>query len=300
MVQERPSTSLDLTEPNEKERLAVTYRIGGTQKIDNKDLLKLETYRGDTLENVDLINVDEQGISSPARTDAKGALTKFEPPQRLLAAPLRNHASWNFDGKIGDTKVDQHYEIAGEEDVIVTAGKFHAWRIHCEQTSPAPATMDRWFVPGTGFVKVVTSVKAPSGGVLQQTSLVLKAASLPGLRVGAGAGAESGKLSVTLSDEPDGRSTTTFPATTSRVYARWQGHGLPLFAKVRAVWIADNADNAPADYKIDETFAVVKTTDLEGTFTLNRPDDGWTPGNYRIESFVDDKMAQTVKFKIVK
>src|SRR5205823_4275250 len=30
LVQERPSASLDLTEPNEQERLSVSYRVGGT------------------------------------------------------------------------------------------------------------------------------------------------------------------------------------------------------------------------------------------------------------------------------
>jgi hypothetical protein len=300
MVDERPSSSLDLTEPNQKERFAVTYRMSGTEKVDNEDLLKLEIYRGDTLENTDLIAVDEHGIISPARTDAKGALIKFEPPQRLVATPLRSHASWNFDGKIGDTKVDQRCEIDGEEDLTVPAGKFHAWRIHCEQTSPASATMDRWFVPGTGFIKFVTTVKAPSGSVLQQTSLVLKEVSSPAVR--AGAGAESGKLSVTLSDDPAGgstTSTTTFPTTTRAIYARWQVHGLRPFAKVRAVWIADNTENAPANYKIDETSTVVKTSDSAGTFALDRPDDGWTPGDYRVELYVDNAPAATVKLKIV-
>jgi hypothetical protein len=312
MVDERPSTSLDLTEPNEKERFAVTYRVGGVEKIDppppgydaaSNDFLKLEVYRGDTLENTDLIAVDEHGIVSPARTDAKGVLIKFEQPQRLVAAPLRNHASWNFDGKIGDTKVNQRCEIGGEEDVTVPAGKFHAWRIHCEQTSPASATMDRWFVPGTGFVKFVTMVKTPSGSVLQQTSLVLKGISSPALRAEAADGAESGKLSVTLSDDPASDSTTsptTFPATTKAIYARWQGHGLRPFAKVRAVWIADNTENAPANYKIDETSTVVKTVDSDGTFTLDRPDDGWSPGDYRVEFHVDNAPAQTVKFKMAK
>src|SRR5207302_9017336 len=38
LVQERPSASLDLTEPDEQERLSVSYRVGGTAKIDNRDL----------------------------------------------------------------------------------------------------------------------------------------------------------------------------------------------------------------------------------------------------------------------
>jgi len=300
MVQERQSASFDLTEPNEKERFPVTYRVAGTQKVDNKDLLKIEVYRDDTLENVDLFAVDEHGIVSPARMDATGRLTRFDPPQMLVAAPLQNQASWNFDGKIGDRNVNQRYEIAGEEDIDVPAGKFHAWRIHCEQTLPALAAIDRWFVPGTGFIKIVTIVKSPSGGMLQQTSLVLKEAPRPVPRSEPGSSANSGKFSVMLSNEPDGRPTTTFSANAPGIYARWQGHGLRPSATVSAVWVADNTENAPANYKIDETSTVVKTADSDGTFTLDRPDDGWSPGDYRVEFHVDNAPAQTVKFKMAK
>src|SRR5437660_12351336 len=66
LVQERPSEGFDLTEPNEKEQIAVTYRLGGTEKIDNKDLGRLEVYRGDTLESVDLIMADESGMTCAA------------------------------------------------------------------------------------------------------------------------------------------------------------------------------------------------------------------------------------------
>jgi len=37
-----------------------------------------------------------------------------------------------------------------------------------------------------------------------------------------------------------------------------------------------------------------------GTFVLSRPDAGWTPGDYRVEFYLDDTLADTVKFKMVK
>src|SRR5207248_267725 len=150
------SDSFDLTEPNEEEHFAVTYRLGGVEKIDNKELRRLEIYRGDAIENIDLIAIEERGINCPARANAEGAITKLIPPQQMLALPLKTGTAWNFDGTIGEmkVKVNQRYEITGEEDVDVPAGKFHAWRIHCEQTSPSTATIDRWFVPTIGFVKV--------------------------------------------------------------------------------------------------------------------------------------------------
>ena len=140
LVQIKPSGSLDLTEPDEKETLAVTYRLGASQKVDNKDLSRLEIYRGEELESIDLIAIEEPGIICPARLDAKGAVVKLVPPQTMVPASLAKGARWKFDGTIGETKVNQDYEIAGQEDVDVPAGKFQAWRIHCEQTLPAPAS----------------------------------------------------------------------------------------------------------------------------------------------------------------
>ena len=37
-----------------------------------------------------------------------------------------------------------------------------------------------------------------------------------------------------------------------------------------------------------------------GVFSLSKPENGWIPGNYRVEFFVDDRPAETVKFKISK
>jgi hypothetical protein len=300
LVQEKPSGGFDLTEPNEQEQIAVTYRLGATEKIDNKDLQRLEIYRGDTLESVDLIAVEERGITCPARLDSQGAITKLAPPQIMLATPLKTGGSWNFDGTIAGTRVNQRYEIAGEEDVDLPAGKFHAWRIHCEQTLPAPATIDRWFVPGTGFVKVETVVKAASGGMLRKSSLRLKE---PPKIVAAPQKKPTPKLeklSAGMSSEPAGEFKADFKPDTPAIYARWRGRGLPDHAKIRAVFMAENVADVSADYQIDETSAVAPTPNASGTFTLSKPEEGWATGNYRVEFFVGDEPAATVKFKVSK
>ena len=300
MVQEKPSASLDLTEPNEQEQFTVTYRLGGMEKIDNKDLRRLEIYRGETLDSVDFIAVEEHGIVCPARADDKGGITKFNPPQIMLSAPLKSGTHWNFDGTIGDTKVKQRCEIAGEENVDVPAGKFRAWRIDCQQTAPAPATIDRWFVSGTGFVKVETAVKGESGGTLQKTSLRLKELSKATAAPKKNSTVQSEKFSASVSNEPSGEYKTEFKTNTPAIYAHWRGRGLGDHAEIRASFIAENVADVSADYEIDETKAVVSKPDSNGTFTLSKPEGGWTPGNYRVEFYVDDELAQTVKFKISK
>jgi len=300
LVQEKPSDSLDLTEPNGQEQIAVTYRLGGTEKIDNKDWARLEIYHGDTLESVDLIMPSEDGIVCQARMDAQRNLTKIDPPQHLVKRPLKIGTNWDFEGTIGDTKVSQHYETFGEEDVDVPAGKFHAWRIHCEQTLPAPATIDRWFVPTTGFVKVETIVKGASGGALEKSSLTLKELPKVAAPPKKNSSPESKKLSVGVSSEPKDEFKTKFKADTPAIYARWRGQELPDQAKIRAVFIAENVADVSAESEIDETSAVAPAPNASGIFTLSKPEDGWAPGNYRVEFFVDDQPAETVKFKVSK
>jgi len=301
MVKDRPSDSFDLTESTE-ERFAVAYRMGGTHKIDDNDFLRFEIYRGDTLESTDLIAVDEQGIVCAARADDKSGVMKFTPPQTMLAAPLKNGAGWSFDGTIGQTKVRQRYQVTGEEDVDVPAGKFHAWRIHCEQTAPAPASIDRWFVPGIGFVKVETKIKAPSGGVLEQSTLALKETPKIVTRPAEKTTppAASGKLSVRLSKQPDRQFTTNFRSDTPAIYAVWHGRDLPAQANVLAKLIAEKVTNVAPNYEIDEAEAIAQAASASRFFKFDQPDDGWKRGDYRVDLYLNGELAQTAKFKISK
>ena len=298
LIQEKAADGLDLDEPNERENLEAVYRIGGIEKIDNKDLRRLEIYRGDMLENTDLISVSEHEIICPARAD-KAGIIKIDPPQPMLVGPLKAGTNWNFDGKIGETKVSQRYQIAGEEDVDVPAGKFHAWRIQCDQTLPTKALINRWFVAGIGFVRVETTIKNESGAVLQKTSLNLK--ERPKIAsVAQKDPTANDQLSAGVSSNPTGEFKTEFKTDAPALYVRWHGHNMRADAEIRAVFIAENVADVAADYQIDDSTAVAPTSNASGTFTLSRPDDGWTPGDYRIEFYLDDVLAGTVKLKIVK
>jgi hypothetical protein len=300
MTQESSSQSLDLTEPNKRERFAVSYRISGTLKTDNNEFIKLELYRGDALLSTDLITVNEHGIICSGRIDEKGRVSTFDPPQILVRTPLKTGATWNFDGRMGETKVSQRYEVIGEEDTIVAAGKFRAWRVRCEQTSPSAATIDRWFVPGTGFVKVTTKIRGPSGGVLQQTSLQLREAPTIAAQANVHSSMKKGRLSVGLSKRLIGDFMSTFSADTPAIYARWQGRDLRPQAKIRAVWIAENVADAEPDNQFDEASTVAPTSNCHGTFTISQPEGGWAPGNYRVEFYIDERLSETVKLTITK
>src|SRR3712207_5251202 len=67
----------------------------------------------------------------------------------------------------------QQWTVAAEETVDVPAGRYHTFRFHCEQPWPISIAIDRWFAPGFGFVKDVTTTRGPTGRLLNRTTMVL-------------------------------------------------------------------------------------------------------------------------------
>jgi hypothetical protein len=166
---------------------------------------------------------------------------------------------------------------------------------------PTAASIDRWFVPGTGFVKVITTINGPSGLLLQKTSLNLKETPKIIAAAPQGEAAEHAqKFSAGVSSEPVGEFKTSFKTDAPAIYARWQSRGLHVGANIRVVWIAENVADVAADYEIDDASTVTTASDAHGTFTLSQPEGGWTPGDYRVQFYVDDAPAGMVKLKISK
>jgi hypothetical protein len=257
-------------------------------------------HRGSAITNTDLLGVNDQGIICWARINLDGELVKFNPPQTMIGAPLKKGAGWDFNGQAGELEVHQHYDVLGEEDVKVPAGEFHAFHIRGEQTSPSSMTIDRWFATGIGIVKDVTTMNAAKGDLLQRISLELEERPKIMARPEVKSDAIPKQLSVSLAKQRSGKAITTFSSSTSEIYARWQGRRLRQGAKVKAVWIAENiGEDFPQDYKVDEASAVTETPSAHGAFTLTRPEDGWAPGDYRVEFYVDDVLVDAVKLKIV-
>lgn len=288
------------TDEDGKIRLPVLYRIEGTENVDGKILLKFEMHRAGTVTNTDLMSVDDHGIVCQARINLDGQLVKFNPPQTMVSAPLKKGAAWDFDGQAGELKVQQHYEVLGEEKISVPAGQFRAYRIHGEQTKPNRMTIDRWFTPSVGIVKDVTTVQDAQGDLLQRISLELAEGPKIVQRPEVKPDAAPKPLAVSLAKERFGKPITTFSSNTPEIYARWQGQRLRIGADVKAVWIAENiGEDFPQNYKVDEASAVAESPTAKGTFTLARPEDGWTPGDYRVEFYVDDVLVDAVKMKIL-
>jgi hypothetical protein len=181
----------------------------------------------------------------------------------------------------------------------VPAGKFQTFQIHGEQTTPNRMTIDRWFAPGVGIVKDVTTMQSAKGDLLQRISLELAEEPKIVERPEVKSDSAPKQLSVSLAKNRFGKPTTTFSSNTPEIYARWQGQRLRQGANVKAVWIAENiGEDFPQDYKIDEASAVAASPTARGAFTLARPEDGWMPGDYRVEFYVDGVLVDAVKMKI--
>ena len=305
----------------------VTIRAG-KQLLEGKEVVRLETFSGNVVSKTDLVSADENGITRLARSGKDGKLKKSSPPEPILVAPLKVGAAWDLESEVEGIKMHQHFTVVAKDGVTVRAGKFQAFHLHCEDVSLISIKLDRWFVPGTGFVKETTVVRGP--GLMQRVTLELnKITSSEAIRTteqqpesspksavaiapattppeSAASSEEktvapSKKLTVEVSGDPAGGPKTEFKSDVAHIYVRWQGHDLPEGAKVRVAWVAEDVgDLVDPNFVIDETETVAPAPNASARFTLGRPPDGWAEGKYRVEFYVDDILVESQRVTIGK
>jgi hypothetical protein len=319
-------------------RSVVTVRAS-KQLLDGKEIVKFETISGNVVSKTELVSVDENGIACLARSGKDGKITKLNPPEPIIAAPLKVGASWDLKGEVAGIKIRQHFTVVAEESVTVPAGRFRTFHLQFEDSSLMSIKLDRWFAPGTGFVRETTVVRGP--GFLQRVVLELQktpevlakpqataspaAAKSPEKPSGTTpkstataspvaapsettakpeekpSAAPSKKLTVEVSSDPADGLKTEFKSDVANIYVRWHGHELPEGAKVRVAWVAEDVgDLVEPSFVIDETETVAPAPDASARFTLGRPPDGWAEGKYRVEFYVDDILVETVRVTIGK
>jgi hypothetical protein len=310
-------------------RTVVTVRAG-KQLLDGKEAIKLETLLGDVVSKTELVSVDQNGVACLARSGKDGKISKLNPPEPIIAAPLKVGATWDTKGDVLGIKMHQHFTVVAEESVTVPAGRFRAFHLQCEDSSLMSLKLDRWFVPGIGFVKETIVLRGP--GMVQRvalelnklTQVVSKPAATPSPVapaatpspvapvVSAAPPSESAaspvekdaapparKLTAEVSSEPAGAVKTQFKSDVANIYVRWQGHDLSEGARIRVAWVAEDVgDLVEPNFVIDETESVAPAPDARARFTLGRPPDGWAEGKYRLEFYIDDSLVETVRVTI--
>ena len=274
----------------------VIRKILPSQDVEDQSSVPVETIAEGLPESTEFLKVEAEAVLVTSRSSA-GKVTNFDPAVTILPSKLEVGSPCDSDGKIAEASVTIPLKVIGEEEVKVPAGSFRAWRIHGEGQGTISTVADRWFVRGIGSVKELVTERSPTGELLARNTLEL--VTLPSVNTNEPGPPEKKPFEASVSTSTDGDPLTTISSDALQIVARWRAHDLPSRTKVRAVWIAEDTGNvAPPDYKVDEATNVATAPAAIGTFTLSRPDDGWAAGKYRVEFYVGNVLAETVKLTI--
>ena len=290
----------------------LTVQIQGKEESKGKELVRFETLIGSDLAKTELLAVDERGLLCYERTLSNGKTVSFEPPQTLLPAALKVGAKWELDDSVAGSEMHQQFSIAAEENVVVPAGSFRAYRLHCEEPWPISTSIDRWFVPGTGLVKDITTTRGPTGRLLTRVTMVMTKFSIPATPPSQENVPPSVEVHPSTSPLPspitiklelakarEGEAVTEFRSDVPNIFVRWSGENLPVDAEVRIAWIAEDVGEvAPPNFVVDETESTVTRPEFAARFTLSRPKDGWAPGKYRAELYLEAELKEKVNVTI--
>ncbi len=181
MIQEfgkgvRPSAGQTVkVDSDGKVRLPVVIKVGGTEKIDGVEAHRFELHRQGAVQAVQFVQVSDQGVFELARGNGQGDKVKYNHPQKMLSFPLKIGEKWENHAEAGDQKVEEKYEVVGQEPVEVPAGKFNAYHVHVVGTEPFRSVVDRWYAPDVGEIKDVTEVRGSDGSMKTRISLELTA-----------------------------------------------------------------------------------------------------------------------------
>jgi len=92
--------------------------------------------------------------------------------------------------------------------------------------------------------------------------------------------------------------TSEFPPDAPAIYCAWKAEGVMPGTHFRGIFIAEDVGNvAPPNYKIDEA-TVNLDGDGAGSFTLSKPNNGFPVGKYRLEIYIGEDLAKTLKFAV--
>jgi hypothetical protein len=111
--------------------------------------------------------------------------------------------------------------------------------------------------------------------------------------------ADDVKVKAVMTTGPQNDPVTSFASDTPKLLAMFKTKGIQSGTKVRGVLIAiDVGDVAPANTKVlEKTLTLDEDTD-DGDFAFSKPTNDWPVGEYRVEIYVNDELATTVKFTI--
>ena len=102
-----------------------------------------------------------------------------------------------------------------------------------------------------------------------------------------------------LSDSKGGAAKNKFSKDTPQLFLESGVVDVPNGAKLGSAWIAEKPQVAPPNYRIDSKEMKKGPMENRVWFSLSRPNKGWPVGDYRVDLFINDKAAGSVKFSVV-
>jgi hypothetical protein len=92
---------------------------------------------------------------------------------------------------------------------------------------------------------------------------------------------------------------TVFASVTPKLFAYFRTTGTQDGDELRGVWIAvDTGGAAPPEFKIDDSTLTADKDDFFGAFSLTKPNNGWPVGKYRVDMFLNGKLATSAQFSV--
>ncbi|MDQ6912543.1 MAG: hypothetical protein M3128_06665 [Verrucomicrobiota bacterium] len=285
----------------------VTVRADGTEKLNDQELVRLETGTANSPVKTELVATGPAGLSCYQRTFPGAKPVSFDPPQLLIPDSMKVGDQWEMDDFVNGNRMHLQFVVVAEEDVAVPAGNFRGFRAQCEQPGTVSMTVERWFVAGVGMVKEVTSARAPGGRLLNRVTTALTkvsrgqgaADSGPAVVVPSSSPPPQASFKLEIAQEREGAPAAEIKSDAENIFVRWNGENLPIHSVVRIAWVAEDVgDVAWPNFVVDETKTEISTPTFGARFTLSRPKDGWAPGKYRVDLYLDDQLQSAAKVTI--
>lgn len=98
-----------------------------------------------------------------------------------------------------------------------------------------------------------------------------------------------------LSSDDDGNNRTTVFSQDAIFFAQVDLRNAPDDTKVKAVWVAVDADGVDANFEITQTDMQSGSATL--TFRLTN-DSLWPTGTYKVDLYLNDRLAQSLSFEV--
>jgi len=90
----------------------------------------------------------------------------------------------------------------------------------------------------------------------------------------------------------------SFPRSTKKIYLTVHVEDVPNDAKLKASWIIENAAGFPPNTPIAASDVSMRPQMKTASYSLDKPNIGWPPGDYKVELAIDGKVQSTVRFKV--